>query len=308
VRKILRVLPMLLLFCFVTTSAEAQVTPSIRNVGDRKVILITGSTDGLGREVAQRLGETGAHIIVHGRNRERGQAVVDEIVKGGKGTAALYVADFASLAAVREFATAITRDYPRVDVLINNAGIWSTAPAREVSADGHELHFAVNYLAGYLLTRSLLPLLEKSSAARIINVASAAQTPIDFDDVMLTRGYSGSRGYGQSKLAQIIFTVDLAEELAGKRIIVTALHPATLMDTRMVQQAGAAPRTTIAEGADAVMRLVIAPDIASGQYFNGQRLVRANAQAYDSVARGKLRALSASLTANRQPLPGDDLR
>jgi NAD(P)-dependent dehydrogenase (short-subunit alcohol dehydrogenase family) len=266
----------------------------------RQVVLITGSTDGLGREVARRLAADGAHVIIHGRNRERGNALVEEITRQGTGSAAFYAADLASLADVRNLAESIRRDYDRLDVLVNNAGIWlSGENERRLSPDGHELQFAVNYLSGYLLTRLLLPLLIESAPARIVNVASVAQTPIDFDDVHMSRGYSGGRGYGQSKLAQILFTFDLAQELQGTGVTVNALHPATLMDTQMVIDAGAAPRTTVAEGADALMQLIVAPDIESGQYFNGLRPARANAQAYDEAARARLRAISQELTGVR---------
>ena len=262
-----------------------------------RVVLVTGSTDGLGREVALRLAAAGAHVIVHGRNIERGNAVVTQIEKAGKGSARFYRADLASLTEVRGLAEAILRDYDRLDVLINNAGIGSNIPeGRQVSADGHELRFAVNYLAGFLLTRMLLPRLRQSAPARIINVASIGQAPIDFDDVMLGRGYSGSRAYGQSKLAQIMFTIDLARELDGTGVTAYSLHPATYMNTNMVLAAGIRPRSTVEQGADAVMRLLTAGDIESGQFFNGTRPARANAQAYDEPARERLRALSARLT------------
>lgn len=277
----------------VTSDLAAQQHDGSAN---RSVILITGSTDGLGREVARRLAATGAHIIVHGRNRERGTALIQEIEREGKGSAAFYAADLSSLAAVRELGASIIRDYQRLDVLVNNAGIWLTQGQRQLSADGHEMHFAVNYLSGYALTRTLLPLLVKSAPSRIVNVASVAQAPIDFTDVMLERNYSGGHAYGQSKLAQIIFTVHLARELAGKGVTVNALHPATLMNTTMVEAAGIRPRSTIAEGADAVMHVVTAPGIESGTYFDGKRPTRANAQAYDEDAILKLRALSRRLT------------
>jgi NAD(P)-dependent dehydrogenase (short-subunit alcohol dehydrogenase family) len=262
----------------------------------RPIILVTGSTDGLGREVARRLAATGAHVIVHGRNRERGTALVQEIERAGKGSAAFYPADLASLTQVRELGASILRDYQRLDVLVNNAGIWVTDGQRQLSPDGHELHFAVNYLSGYLLTRTLLPLLVKSAPSRIVNVASVAQTPIDFADVMLDRGYSGGRAYGQSKLAQIIFTMDLARELAGKNVTVVALHPATLMNTSMVQAAGMEPRSTVAEGAEALMQAITMAGIENGSYFNGKRPTRANGQAYDDSAQRRLRELSARLT------------
>ena len=265
----------------------------------QQVIMVTGSTDGLGREVARRLASSGAHIIVHGRNRERGASLVQEIMTEGRGSAAFYPADLASLEQVRSLGAAILRDYQRLDVLVNNAGIYFNQGARQTSADGHEVHFAVNYLSGYLLTRTLLPLLRKSAPSRIVNVASVAQTPIDFSDVMLERNYSGSRAYAQSKLAQILFTIDLATELQGHNVTVNALHPATLMDTPMVQGMGVRPRATVAEGAEAVIQAVTASGLGTGAYFDGKRVARANAQAYDETARARLRELSERLTTKR---------
>ena len=258
-----------------------------------KTVLVTGSTDGLGREVARRVAALGAHVIVHGRNQERGKAVVDEIAKDGKGSAKFYAADFASLAEVRTLAQAIRRDYKRLDVLVNNAGIWIRD--RQVSKDGHELHFAVNYLAGFLLTRELLPTLIASAPSRVVNVASLSQSAIDFTDVMLERPGRASQGYGQSKFAQILFTIDLAAELKDKNVIVTALHPATLMDTTLVREAGASARSTVAEGADAVMKQITG-DVQSGRYYNGQQPAQPIAQANDEAVRAKLRALSMQLT------------
>jgi len=267
-----------------------------------KTALVTGSTDGLGKEVALRLAALGATVLVHGRNEERGAAVVAQIEKETPGSAKFYRADFASLAEVRKLAEAVDNDHRRLHLLINNAGIGSAnrdgRQVREVSADGHELRFAVNYLAGYLLTRLLIPNLIAGSPSRVINVASLAQRPIDFDNVMLEREYDGGRAYGQSKLAQIMFTIDLAEELAVKNITVNALHPATYMDTSMVRSAGVQPRSTVAEGADAVMYLATDPELKfkSGLFFNGKREMKANAAAYDPEARGKLRELSRKLT------------
>ncbi len=283
--------------CLALTAASAaglqQTTPSMAG----QVVLVTGSTDGLGHEVALRIAALGAHVIVHGRNVERGQGVVAEIERDGRGSARFYRADLASLAEVRGLAAAILRDYDRLDILINNAGIGSASPnGREVSRDGHELRFAVNYLSGFLLTHLLMDRLVASAPARIINVSSLAQTPIDFDDPMLEHGYTGGRAYAQSKLAQILFSFDLAEALADRNVFVGVLHPATYMNTTMVARAGVEPRTTVAEGAEAVMQLVTSTDLASGQFFNGLRPARANAQAYDAEAREKLRTLSRLLT------------
>ncbi|MBC8087515.1 MAG: SDR family NAD(P)-dependent oxidoreductase [Phycisphaerae bacterium] len=264
-----------------------------------RVILITGSTDGLGREVARRAAATGAHVIVHGRNRERGLAVVEEIKSAGKGSAAFYPADLASLANVRAFADTILRHYPRIDVLVNNAGVWLREGPRQTSADGYEMTFAVNYLAGYLLTKMLLPRVMASAPSRIINVASQTQSPIDFTDVLQERTYAGQRAYSQSKLAQVMYTFDLARELEGKRVTVVALHPATLMDTHLVEAAGMSPRSTVDEGATALMHLIMDVNITHGAFYRGTIAGRANPQAYDEGARAQLKAVSEKLIGGK---------
>jgi len=264
---------------------------------NEKTALITGSTDGVGRMVAARLGKGGWRVLVHGRDRARGERVVAKIKAAG-GSAEFLQADLSSLAEVRRLATQVQQTTKRLDLLINNAGIGSGGPqgTREVSADGHELRFAVNYLAGFLLTHLLLPLIKQSAPARIVNVSSLGQQAIDFDDVMLMHDYSGMRAYRQSKLAQILFTIDLAHELEGTGVTVNALHPATFMNTNMVRQFGT-PISTVEEGAEAILKLAISPDLEgrSGLYFNGQNEAQANAQAYDAQARRRLKALSLEL-------------
>jgi NAD(P)-dependent dehydrogenase (short-subunit alcohol dehydrogenase family) len=272
--------------------AVAQSAPGAMPL-QGKVVMVTGSTDGLGREVALRSAALGATVIVHGRNQERGNAVVSAIAKAGRGSARFYAADFASLAELRALAQAIDRDYQRLDVLVNNAGIWIRD--RQVSKDGHELHFAVNYLAGFLLTRSLLPKIVASAPSRIVNVSSGSASPIDFTDVMLERPGRASLGYGQSKLAQVLFTIDLAAELRGRNVIVTALHPATMMDTTLVRQAGGRAMSTVDEGATAVMQQITG-DVEPGQFYNGLRPGRPHPQANDEAARSRLRQLSLQLT------------
>ena len=267
-----------------------------------KTILVTGSTDGVGRYVAERLGADGARVIVHGRNRARGEQAAGRIAKSG-GSALFREADLASLAEVRKLAEAVRRESDGIDVLVSNAGVGTAGGLREVSADGFELRFAVNYLAGFLLTRLLLPLIEARAPARIVNVASAGQQAIDFDDVMLTHGYSDVRAYCQSKLAQILFTFDLAEELKGRNVTVNALHPATYMDTTMVRRSGVQPLSTVEEGGEAILQLVASPALEgkSGLYFSGLHEQRANAQAYDAGARKRLRALSFELVGMADP-------
>jgi len=279
--------------------AQSAPASSTQAQGQR-VVLITGSTDGLGRELAYRIAASGAHVIVHGRNLERGAEVVARIEQEGKGSARFYAADFASLDEVRRFGETILRDYDRLDLLINNAGIARIGQNdRLVSADGQELHFAINYLAGYLLTRMLLPRLRSSAPSRIINVSSRGQSPIAFDDITLERGYTFSRAYGQSKLAQIMFAIDLAQELEGTGVTAYSLHPASAMDTNMIREAGVRPQSTVEDGADAVMHLVTADGLVSGQFFFQMTPARANEQAYDTVARARLKELSDRLTGIR---------
>jgi NAD(P)-dependent dehydrogenase (short-subunit alcohol dehydrogenase family) len=271
---------------------------------ESKTVLVTGSTDGVGRVVARRLADQGARVLVHGRDQLRGEQLVDEVRTAGHGSAAFLPADFSSLAEVRRLAGAVRQGCERLDILINNAGIGSgggSAGNRQTSQDGYELRFAVNYLAGFLLTRMLLPLVMLSKRARIVNVSSLGQYPIDFDDVMLTRGYSGSRAYAQSKLAQIMFTFDLARELDPATVIINCLHPATYMATTMVRQSGVTPLSTVQEGAEAILNLAVSEELngRSGEFFNGLLPSRANPQAYDESMRERLRVLSLNLTGLR---------
>jgi NAD(P)-dependent dehydrogenase (short-subunit alcohol dehydrogenase family) len=263
-----------------------------------KTVLITGSTDGLGRALARALAAEGAHVIVHGRSAERGQALVDEINRSGKGSAAFYAADFANLEAVRGFADTIASRYPKLSLLVNNAGVAIPAgQPRRTSADGHELQFAVNYLAGWVLVNRLRPNLAAAAPSRIINVASGSASPIDFDDVMLEKPGAHGRGYGQSKLAQVSMTVALAPSFARQRITMIALHPATLMDTTMVRQLGVGPRTSVDEGRDHVMSLITAPSLEAGAFYvDGRPVTASSRQPYDPVARERLKALSVQLT------------
>jgi NAD(P)-dependent dehydrogenase (short-subunit alcohol dehydrogenase family) len=265
-----------------------------------KTVLVTGSTDGVGRYVAAQLAKQGAQVLIHGRDADRAKSLIDEIKSRGGVTPAFYQADLSSLAGVRQLADAVKADHKRIDVLLNNAGIGSqnSGPQRQQSADGFELRFAVNYLSGFLLAHLLLPPIKAAAPSRIVNVASIGQHPIDFDDVMITRNYSGTRAYAQSKLSQIMFTIDLANELKGSGITVNSLHPATYMNTTMVRAGGITPMSTVEQGGAAILHLVEGDDVAgkSGLFFSGMNETRANAQAYDVSARKKLRELSLKLT------------
>lgn len=264
-----------------------------------KTVLITGSTDGVGRYVATELAKQGAKVLIHGRDAARAEALIAEIKKTGHSAPEFHYADLSSLAAVRGLAEAVLAQHKQLDVFISNAGIGSMTggPQRQTSLDSHELRFAVNYLSGFLLAYLLLPLIKAAAPSRIVNVASLGQHPIDFDDVMITKNYSGSRAYAQSKLAQIMFTIDLAEELKESGVTVNSLHPATYMNTTMVRAGGITPVSTVEEGGAAILRLATGDDVAgkSGLFFNGMREARANPQAYDAAARKRLRKLSLGL-------------
>jgi NAD(P)-dependent dehydrogenase (short-subunit alcohol dehydrogenase family) len=239
-------------------------------------ILITGATDGLGRALAGELDARGHDVLVHGRSRERAEAVAAEI-----GGAQIEIADFARLDDVRALAERVQG----IDVLVNNAGI--IAAERQLSADGLELTFQVNHLAGFLLTLLTLP-------PRIVNVASIGQRAPAFDDLMLERGYEGYAAYAQSKLAQIMFTFELAKR--RRDLVVNALHPATLMDTKMVHSYFGRTQSTVAEGVEATAALVERGDV-SGRFFDGLREGRADRAAYDAEARRRLWDVSAELTS-----------
>jgi NAD(P)-dependent dehydrogenase (short-subunit alcohol dehydrogenase family) len=267
-----------------------------------QVILVTGATDGLGRGVASALAAEGAALLVHGRSRERLDTVVEEIgTETGNASVRPYRADLASLDEVRRLADDVVAHEPRLDALVNNAGIGTTLPGdgeRMVSADGYELRFAVNYLSGFLLTHRLAELLAASAPARIVNVSSAGQGPIDFDDVMLEHGYSGTRAYMQSKLAQVMFTIDLADELHDRGVTVNCLHPATYMPTKMVLHARGEGVSPLEDGVRATVRLVASPELdgVTGRYYNGQVESDPHPQARDPAARAQLRRLSKQLT------------
>jgi NAD(P)-dependent dehydrogenase (short-subunit alcohol dehydrogenase family) len=259
-------------------------------------IMVTGATDGLGKRLARELAAKGTTVLLHGRSPERLEATLEEL-RDHTNTEKVgsYLADLSSLAAVRDLAERILSEHDRLDVLVNNAGI--IARERKESDEGYELTFAVNYLSHFLLTSLLLPLLKDSAPARVVNVASAGQSPIDFDDPMLEHGYDAMRAYSRSKLAQIMFTFELAERLSGTGVSVNALHPASLMDTKMVQDTFGYTMSTVEQGSEAVVRLAVSPELEgiTGRYFDGTREARAAGQAYDKEARQRLWELSEEL-------------
>jgi NAD(P)-dependent dehydrogenase (short-subunit alcohol dehydrogenase family) len=278
----------------------------MRTIEDTTV-LVTGATDGLGRGLAEQLAADGATVHLHGRDPGRLATTADEIrQRTGNEHLVTHLADFASLDEVRALADEVNRSADQLHVLVSNAGIGSARPdqaTRQVSRDGHELRFAVNYLAGFLLTLRVLPLLRGSAPARIVYVASLGQAPLDFDDLMLERSYDGVRAYGQSKLAQISSGFELAERLAEDQITVNSLHPSTFMPTKIVLQNVSHSIDSLEDGIAATYRLAVGPDLehVSGRFFDRQREARANEQAYDRDARSRLWELSLALSGEASP-------
>ncbi|MGW2101679.1 SDR family NAD(P)-dependent oxidoreductase [Streptomyces olivaceoviridis] len=257
-------------------------------------VLITGATSGLGRYVAFELVRSGHLVLAHGRDRARTERLVEELRT--EGAAEGFVADLARLAEVRELGARVAEAHPGLDVLVNNAGVGGGTPGsgRELSTDGHELRLAVNYLAPVVLTRALLPVLRANPPARIVNVGSGGQEPVDVADPELTRGYSGISAYCRSKFALAAYTFTLAEELAGSGVSVNVLHPATYMDTAMVREGGITPWSSVADGAPGVLALATR-ETGSGGYYDGTRPARAHEAAYDADVRKRLAAVTEQL-------------
>lgn len=264
----------------------------------RPTVLITGATAGLGRYLTTLLAAMDWTVLAHGRSK----AKLGELVASVPGDVQPVRADLSSLAEVRTLARSVQRKTKRLDVLVNNAGIGFGAPddPREVGAEGHELRLQVNYLAPVLLTRLLSPLLVRSAPSRVVNVGSLGQQPVDRDDLEMERDWNGTDAYRRSKLALATFTFDLADELRGA-VTVNCIHPATYMATTMVLDSGITPRSTIAEGAEAVLPLIADPSMAgvTGRFYDGLQRAEARPQAYDPVFRRWLRDQTDAILTQR---------
>lgn len=268
---------------------------------DEQVILVTGATDGIGKQTAIDLAKLGATVLLHGRSVERGAAAREGIIEStGNKKIRFYMADFSSLAEVRRLSAEIHSDYPSLDVLVNNAGIGFgnlRDPRRALSQDGFELRLAVNYLAPFLLTCQLLPIMSKNPS-RVINVASVGQSSIDLSNIMLDRNYSPILAYKQSKLALVAFTFELSERFGHSNMIFNCLHPGTYLNTKMVYESGITPMGSVQAGSDAIVYHALSAELegVTGKYFDQQVESRAESQAYDGEFRKQLWELSASLT------------
>ena len=262
-----------------------------------QTILLTGATDGIGKLTALKLAKQEARLILHGRNPGKLDNVIKEISSdSGNENIVKIIADFASLEEVRQMADKIISDYSKLDVLINNAGAGFSDP--RYGNDGYELRLEVNYLAPFLLTQKLLPILKNAAPSRIVNVSSAGQYKINFDDIMLEKNFNSTTAYSQSKLALIMYTFELAEKLKRDNVTVNALHPGTYLDTNMVRNAGITPWGDPETGADAVSYLAVSGSLegVTGKYFNVKTESRPDRQAYDEKARKKLWDMSLKLT------------
>jgi NAD(P)-dependent dehydrogenase (short-subunit alcohol dehydrogenase family) len=266
--------------------------------------LITGATSGLGRYLARQLASSGWQVLAHGRDPARVADLSAELGGGARG----FVADLASLGEVRDLAARITAEVPRLEVLVNNAAVGFGAPGegRQVSVDGHELRFAVNYLAPVLLTRLLVPLLTASAPSRVLNVSSIGQVAFDPADAEFEHGYQGVEAYRRSKLALAAFSFDLAGQLEAAKVTVNCSHPATLMNTAMVIHSGITPVSTLEQGGEATMRLITDPalDGVTGQFFDGLKIARARPEAYDPQFRAKLREVTDRMLGDAASLTG----
>jgi NAD(P)-dependent dehydrogenase (short-subunit alcohol dehydrogenase family) len=273
-----------------------------------KVCLITGATSGIGRATAMGLASMGASVVMVGRDRDRGAAVMAEIKeKSGNASVDLMLADLSSQEQIRRLAHEFKEAYPRLDVLINNAGVIRSE--RITTADGLETTFAVNHLAYFLLTNLLLDRLKASSPSRIVNVASGEQRngTIDFDDLQGEKGYTGAKAYSQSKLATVLFTYELARRLQGSGVTANCLHPG-VVGTNLgsgvsgvfgfVVRAMTPLMKSPEKGAETSIYLASSPEVeaSSGGYFAKKAQARSSDVSYDERIARRLWEVSAELT------------
>ena len=262
-----------------------------------KTVLITGSTDGIGKQTALDLARMGAHVIIHGRDPQRVQTTREEIINAsGNDQVDALLADFSSLAQVKRMAKEILARYSRLDVLVNNAGVFLLD--RKLTNDGLEMNFQVNYLAPFLLTNVLLPLLQKSAPARIVCVSSAlhSKTILDFKNLQGEKNYNGIQAYALSKLGNIYLTLELAKRLEGSGVTANCLHPGGV-DTKMLRTAMQMTGIPVEEGAAPSVYLSSSPEVEkiSGKYFYHQEVGRLSEIASDTTARKKLWKISEGL-------------
>lgn len=288
-----------------------------------RIVLLTGGTSGIGRETARMLAECGATVVITGRNQERGERTVTELREETEGSISLLTADFAEQSEVRGLAREFRTERDRLDVLVHNAGTYR--PERRVTSDGIEETFAVNHLAPFLLTHELVDLLIESVPTRVVVVSSGLHERghIHFDDLQLERNYDTQRAYAQSKLANVLFTYELAERLAGTGVTANALHPGIIPSTRLGRDSGlwsslvyhaigSLPGIgrTIEEGASTIAYLAASTDIenVSGEYYASEdpksdpKPIESSPESYNERLQTRLWDVSADLVGTEPTL------
>jgi retinol dehydrogenase-14 len=272
-----------------------------------RTVLVTGGSGGIGKATAVGLAAMGASVAIVGRNRARTEAASDEIRRAGGGEVDVFVADMSSQSEVRQLAEEVLQRLSRVDVLVNNVGgYWNT---RHVTADGLERTFAVNHLAPFLLTNLLLARLKESAPSRVVTVSSKVEAMgrIDFDDLQGDRSYSGARAYNQSKLANVVFTYELARRLRATTVTANALHPGVVRTSFGAEDPGRFQRLFIpvirpfmkgpARGAATSIHVACAPDLeqVTGRFYADSKLKRSSTRSHDEADWVRLWEMSADL-------------
>jgi len=272
-----------------------------------RTVLVTGGTGGIGRATALGLAAMGAHLAITGRDRGRAEGAAREIRAAGGGPVDVFVADLSCQSEVRRLADEVLRSLSRIDVLVNNVGgYWNT---RHTTVDGLERTFAINHLAPFLLTNLLCGRLKQSAPARVVTVSSNVQATgrIDFGDLQGERSYSGARAYNQSKLANVLFTYELARRLQATLVTANALHPGVVRTSFGAEDPGGVQRLftpvmrpfmkSPARGAATSIHLASAADLeqVTGRYFAHSKPRRSSRRSYDEAAAARLWQVSADL-------------
>jgi NAD(P)-dependent dehydrogenase (short-subunit alcohol dehydrogenase family) len=272
-----------------------------------RTVLVTGGSGGIGKATALGLASMGAHLAITGRDRGRTESAAGEIRAAGGGQVDVFVADLSSQSEVRRLAAEVLHRLSRIDVLVNNVGgYWNT---RHVTVDGLEHTFALNHLAPYLLTNLLLDRLRQSAPARVVTVSSHAHAlgRIDFDDLQGERSYSGAQAYNQSKLANVLFTYELARRLPTTSVTANALHPGVVSTAFGAEDPSSIQRVLVpflrpflkapARGAATSVQVASAPDLdqLTGRYFVNGKVTRSSKTSYDKAVAARLWEVSSDL-------------
>ncbi|MEA3317958.1 MAG: SDR family NAD(P)-dependent oxidoreductase [Bacteroidota bacterium] len=266
-----------------------------------KIILLTGATDGIGKQAAFMLAQNGANLIIHGKEIEKGNKIKEDIIKKtGNNNISYFNADFTFFSEIEILSKIIHKQFPHIDILINNAGIYENE--KIILNNGVEKNFMVNYLAGFSLTLNLLDLLKKSINARIINVSSMIHAnSIDFENLNAEKYYSGDNAYSLTKLCNILFTYELSDILKPENITVNALHPGVI-NTKLLKKGWGAFGNSVDEGAKHILYLAKSEDVenTSGKYFMNDKPTKSAAISYNKLIRKKLWNLSLKYVNNQK--------